>query len=87
MAKKYTTYRTLKKWVRILIKTMIIVFFAVGVTLIYKSLNLNAVVRNIPEYQQPKLVYGMLKIYNPDILVITRTWFNDKKGKRLFWYI
>ena len=53
----------------------------------YKSLNLNAVVRNIPEYQQPKLVYGMLKIYNPDILVITRTWFNDKKGKRLFWYI
>ena len=47
MAKKYTTYRTLKKWVRILIKTMIIVFFAVGVTLIYKSLNLNAPLKEI----------------------------------------
>lgn len=39
----------------------------------YKNLNLDAIVRNVPEYQQPKLVYGMLKIYNPDILVITRT--------------
>lgn len=47
MAKKYTTYRTLKKWVRVFIKTMIIVFFAVGIFLIYKSLNLSAPVKEI----------------------------------------
>ncbi len=27
--------------------------------------------KNIPEYKQPKVVYNLLKIYNPDILVIT----------------
>ena len=37
----------------------------------YKKLGLNAVVRNIPEYRQPKVVYRLLEIYNPDILVIT----------------
>ncbi len=37
----------------------------------YKKLGLNAIVRNIPEYKQPKVVYNMLQIYNPDILVIT----------------
>lgn len=37
----------------------------------YKKLGLNAIVKNIPEYQQPKVVYKLLKIYNPDILVIT----------------
>lgn len=37
----------------------------------YKKLGLNAIVRNIPEYKQPKIVYQLLKIYNPDILVIT----------------
>lgn len=37
----------------------------------YKKLGLNAVVRNIPEYRQPKVVYQLLKTYNPDILVIT----------------
>ena len=37
----------------------------------YKNLGLNAVVKNIPEYKQPKEVYRLLKIYNPDILVIT----------------
>lgn len=37
----------------------------------YKKLGLNAVVRNIPEYKQPKVVYQLLKTYNPDILVIT----------------
>ena len=39
----------------------------------YKKLGLNAIVKNIPEYKQPKLVYSLLKIYNPDILVITRS--------------
>ena len=40
----------------------------------YKKLGLNAIVRNIPEYRQPRVVYPLLKTYNPDILVITRTW-------------
>lgn len=39
----------------------------------YKKMGLNAVVRNIPEYKQPKIVYKLLTIYNPDILVITRS--------------
>jgi hypothetical protein len=29
----------------------------------------------------------LLKMYNPDILVITRAWWNDKKRKRLLWYL
>lgn len=37
----------------------------------YKKLGLNAIVRNIPEYRQPKVVYSLLKMYQPDILVIT----------------
>lgn len=37
----------------------------------YKKMGLKAVVKNIPEYKQPALVYKLLKIYNPDILVIT----------------
>lgn len=38
----------------------------------YKKMGLNAIVRNIPEYKQPKVVYRLLMIYNPDILIITR---------------
>ena len=38
----------------------------------YKKMGLNAIVRNIPEYKQPKVVYRLLMIYNPEILVITR---------------
>ena len=37
----------------------------------YKKLGLNAIVKNIPEYKQPKVIYKLLKIYEPDILVIT----------------
>ena len=37
----------------------------------YKKLRLNAVVKNISEYKQPKVVYQLLKIYTPDILVVT----------------
>ncbi len=37
----------------------------------YKKMGLNAIVKNIPEYKQPKVVYQLLKMYNPDILVIT----------------
>ena len=49
----------------------------------YKKLGLNAVVKNIPEYRQPKVVYRLLQTYNPDILVITGHDRNDKKRKRL----
>ena len=37
----------------------------------YKKVGLNAIVKNIPEYKQPKVVYNLLQIYQPDILVIT----------------
>ncbi len=37
----------------------------------YKKMGLNAVVKNISEYKQPTLVYKLLKIYTPDILVVT----------------
>ena len=37
----------------------------------YKKMGLQAIVKNIPENRQPKLVYSLLKYYNPDILVIT----------------
>ena len=37
----------------------------------YKKMGLNAIVRNIPENRQSKVVYRLLEYYNPDILVIT----------------
>lgn len=37
----------------------------------YKKIGLNAIVKNVPEYRQPKVVYRLLEVYNPDILVIT----------------
>ena len=39
----------------------------------YKKMGLNAIVRNVPEYKQPKVIYRLLTIYNPDIVVITRS--------------
>ena len=39
----------------------------------YKKMGLNAIVKNIPENKQAKAVYRLLQIFNPDILVITRT--------------
>ena len=53
----------------------------------YKKIGINAVVKNIPEYKQPKLVYRLLTIYNPDILIVTRTWWNDKTRNKILWYI
>lgn len=47
----------------------------------YKKLGLNAVVKNIPEYKQPKVVYRLLEIYHPDILVITGHDGMIKKGR------
>ncbi len=49
----------------------------------YKQMGLNAVVKNIPESKQPKLVYELLKYYNPDILVITGHDRNDKTRVRI----
>ncbi len=49
----------------------------------YKKLGLNAIVKNIPEYKQPKVVYQLLKTYTPDILVITGHDRNDKKRNKL----
>ena len=42
-------------------------------TMYYKKMGLNAIVKNIPENKQPKVVYRLLTIYNPEILVITRS--------------
>ena len=49
----------------------------------YKKLGLNAIVKNIPEYKQPKEVYRLLRFYNPDILIITGHDRNDKKRNKL----
>ena len=46
----------------------------------YKRCGLNSVVKNIPEYKQPSEVYKLLRIYNPDILVITGHDGMIKKG-------
>ena len=37
----------------------------------YNKMGLKAVVKNIPENKQPRVVYRLLQVYNPDILVIT----------------
>ena len=39
----------------------------------YRKMGLNAIVKNIPENKQPKVVYRLLTIYNPEIIVITRS--------------
>ena len=39
----------------------------------YQKMGLTAIVKNVPEYKQPKVVYNLLLYYKPDILVITRT--------------
>ena len=48
----------------------------------YRKLGLNAVVKNVPEYLQPKVVYQLLEAYNPDILVITGHDGMIKRGAR-----
>ena len=37
----------------------------------YEKMGRDAIVKNIPEYKQPKMVYNLLMQYKPDILVIT----------------
>ena len=46
----------------------------------YKSLGLNAVVKNVPENKQPFLINELLKRYKPDIVVITGHDGMIKKG-------
>ncbi len=46
----------------------------------YKSLGLNAVVKNIPENKQASVIKSLLEKYNPDILVITGHDGMIKKG-------
>lgn len=48
----------------------------------YKKLGLNAVVKNIPENRQPKVIYNLLTYYNPDILIITGHDGMIRKGLR-----
>ena len=47
----------------------------------YRKMGLDAIVKNIPEYRQPKLVYDLLSYYKPDILIITGHDGMLKKGK------
>lgn len=37
----------------------------------YQKMGIKAIVKNIPENKQAKMVYNLLKFYKPDILVIT----------------
>ena len=37
----------------------------------YQKMGLTAIVKNIPEYKQPRVVYDLLSYYKPDILVVT----------------
>ena len=49
----------------------------------YQKTGLMAIVKNIPEYKQPRLVYSLLSHYKPDILVVTGHDGMIKKGKWL----
>ena len=48
----------------------------------YRKLGLNAIVKYIPEYRLPRVVYQLLESYNPDILVITGHDGMIKRGMR-----
>ena len=43
-------------------------------------MGLNVIVKNIPEYRQPRVIYSLLKVYKPDILVVTGHDGMIKKG-------
>lgn len=47
----------------------------------YQKMGLTAIVKNIPEFKQPKLVYNLLSSYKPDILIVTGHDGMIKKGK------
>lgn len=39
----------------------------------YNKLGLKAIVKNVPENRQPQIIGALVKKYDPDIIVITRT--------------
>lgn len=39
----------------------------------YRKLGLRAIVKNVPENRQPQVIGSLVRRYDPDILVITRT--------------
>ena len=39
----------------------------------YRKMGLNAIVKNVPESKQPMVIGNLIRRYNPDIVVITRT--------------
>ena len=39
----------------------------------YQKIGLTAIVKNVPEYRQPNVVYNLLDYYKPDILIVTRS--------------
>lgn len=43
----------------------------------YKKRNLNYVVKHVMEFRQPIVIRNLLQRYNPDIVIITRSWWND----------
>lgn len=49
----------------------------------YKSLGLNAIVKNIPENKQAQVIRNLLERYQPDILVLTGHDRYDKKRNRI----
>lgn len=50
----------------------------------YEKMGLDAIVKNIPENRQPKLVYNLLRTYEPDILIITGHDEMVQKEKRFY---
>ena len=45
--------------------------------LYYQKMGLKAVVRNIPEYRQANMANRLIEQYKPDILILSRTRWND----------
>lgn len=39
----------------------------------YNNLGMKAIVKNVPENRQPQVIGNLVRRYNPDIIVITRT--------------
>lgn len=50
----------------------------------YQKMGINAIVKNVPENKQPRVVYNLLKTYKPDILVITG---HDRNVKKRIWIL
>ena len=49
----------------------------------YRKMGLTAIVKNIPEYKQPSMVYNLLSYYKPDILIVTGHDGMIRKGKNI----